>query len=154
MRTTARAVTVGAALSAVLALAGCTGGKPAAAPPASPPSAVASAPAAPRLPDPMDSAVPLGAKVLYHGTGAGSAALDLRGMPRSATALKVTWSCAGPGRMTFESDGKVHVGGSCDAAGNSNVFGGEVPRANFTSLDWKVTADPKTAWRIAVISLG
>lgn len=119
--------------------------------PSRPPSPTASG-----LSDPLESPLPLGTVILAQRSGAGPQNLDLSRPARSAKAIQLRWTCAGPGKFEISDGSKILVGSDCSSsvAEAFDIFGGEVPRKAGAGLAWKVKADSTIVWRLAATAAG
>ncbi|MDF3297751.1 hypothetical protein [Streptomyces tropicalis] len=101
-----------------------------------------------RLPNPVQSAIPVGSKTLYTGSGHGARAVTLPASAGKASSVTVMWTCAGPSRFNITSEAKTLAGSQC---GDGNgVFTARIPHANVHELDWKLSAAKSVIWRIVI----
>ncbi|MHC5903634.1 hypothetical protein ACVNF4_06925 [Streptomyces sp. S6] len=117
-------------LSVLVFASACSTGTHATAPASTPPAA--QTPTAPnRLPDPVQSPLPVGSKTLYAGSGRGAGGVTLPASAGKASSV-----------------GKVLAGSQCGDGGG--VFTAEIPRAHLNELKWKFSAGSSVVWRIVV----
>ncbi|MGW4272531.1 hypothetical protein ACWEGQ_09230 [Streptomyces seoulensis] len=144
-------------LSAVALLTACSGGThPQATPAHSPTTATgatpnpAQTPASPdRLPNPVQSSLPVGSKILYTGAGRGAGGVMLPASAGKASSVKVMWTCAGPSKFSITAAGETLAGSQC--GDGSGVFTAAIPHANMHEVAWKFTAAKSVIWRIVVL---
>jgi hypothetical protein len=101
-----------------------------------------------RLPDPVQSPVPVGSKTLYTGSGHGAGGVTLPTSAGKASSVTVMWTCAGPSKFNVTVAGKTLAGSEC--GDGSGVFTAEIPHANMHELAWKFSAANSVIWRIVV----
>ncbi|MEW2129020.1 hypothetical protein [Streptomyces sp. NPDC005435] len=141
-----------ACLSALVLVSACSGGGGTAKGTAAAPSP-ASTPTGPaRLPDPVQSALPVGTKVLYTGSGRGAGGVTLPASAGGASSVTVMWTCAGPARFGIVSAGKTLAASEC--GDGSGVFTARIPHAHLRETAWKFTAPNSVIWRMSVVLPG
>lgn len=101
-----------------------------------------------RLPDPVQSALPVGSKTLYTGLGHGAGGVTLPASAAKASSITVRWTCAGSSKFSVIAAGKALVGSQC--GDGSAVFTADIPRAKMHELAWKFSAANSVVWRIVV----
>ncbi|MDC0765955.1 hypothetical protein [Streptomyces sp. HD] len=101
-----------------------------------------------RLPDPVQSPVPVGSKTLYTGSGQGAGSATLSASAGKASSITVMWTCAGPSKFSITAAGKILAGSQC--GDGSGVFTAEIPHANVHELAWKFSAPNSVIWRIVI----
>ncbi|MEU6220114.1 hypothetical protein ABZ845_21735 [Streptomyces sp. NPDC047022] len=102
-----------------------------------------------RLPDPVQSSLPVGTKTLYTGSGHGAGSVTLPASAGKASSITAMWTCAGPSKFNITAAGKTLAGSQC--GDGSGVFTAEIPHAGMHELAWKFSADNSVIWRIVVI---
>ncbi|MFJ4523952.1 hypothetical protein ACIP4Y_23865 [Streptomyces sp. NPDC088810] len=102
-----------------------------------------------RLPDPVQSPLPVGSKTLYTGSGHGAGGVTLPASAGRASSITVKWTCAGPAKFSIVATGKPLAGSQC--GDGSGVFTAEIPRSLLHHLAWKFSAADSVLWRIAVV---
>lgn len=102
-----------------------------------------------RLPDPVQSSLPVGSKTLYTGSGHGAGSVTLPASAGKASSITAMWTCAGPSKFNITAAGKTLAGSQC--GDGSGVFTAEIPHADMHELAWKFSADNSVIWRIVVI---
>ncbi|MFI9171958.1 hypothetical protein [Streptomyces lincolnensis] len=101
-----------------------------------------------RLPDPVQSPIPVGSKTLYTGSGHGAGGVTLPASAGKASSITVMWTCAGTAKFDIVAAGKVLAGSQC--GDGSGVFTAKVPHANMRELAWKFSTANSVIWRIAI----
>ncbi|WEO99949.1 hypothetical protein A6P39_041300 [Streptomyces sp. FXJ1.172] len=145
-------------LSALVLVSACSGGATAThatTPPAKAttgtggiPSAVQTPTKPDRLPNPLQSPLPVGSKTLYTGSGHGARGFTLPASAGKASSITVRWTCAGPSRFNIIAAGHTLAGSEC--GDGTGAFGAKIPHANIHELVWKFSADNSVVWRIVV----
>jgi hypothetical protein len=102
-----------------------------------------------RLPNPVQSPIPVGSKTLYTGSGHGAGGVTLPASSGKASSIKVMWTCAGPSKFDITAAGGTLAEAQC--GDGSGVFTAEIPHAHMHELAWKFSAANSVIWRIAVI---
>ncbi|MQY36152.1 hypothetical protein SRB17_41490 [Streptomyces sp. RB17] len=101
-----------------------------------------------RLPNPVQSSLPVGSKTLYTGSGHGSGGVTLPASAGKASSITARWTCAGPSKFNIVTSGKPLASSQC---GNGiAVFTAEIPHAKMHELTWKFSAPDSVIWRIVV----
>ncbi|MFF3512667.1 hypothetical protein [Streptomyces sp. NPDC002573] len=113
------------------------------------PSAVQTPTTPDRLPDPVQSSIPVGSKTLYTGSGHGAGGVKLPASAGKASSITVMWTCVGHSKFGITGAGETLAGSQC--GDGSVVFTAEIPHANMHDLAWKFQAANSVIWRIAVI---
>lgn len=109
----------------------------------------ASVPTSPdRLPDPVQSPIPVGSRTLYTGSGRGAGGLTLPASAGKASSVTVMWTCAGPSKFTITAAGAALAGSQC--GDGSGVFTAKIPHAHVRRLAWKFSAADSVMWRVVV----
>lgn len=117
---------------------------------ASAPSSPTQTPTSPdRLPNPVQSSLPVGSKTLYTKTGHGKGGVTLPASAGKASSITVMWTCAGPSNFDIIATGKSLAGSQC--GDGTGVFTAEIPHAHMHELAWKFSAADSVVWRIVVI---
>jgi hypothetical protein len=152
-----------AGLSALVLVSACSGGAHSratathgATPPPSNATAGADATASPlptptspdRLPNPVQSPIPVGSKTLYTGSGHGAGSVTLPASAGKASSVTVMWTCAGPSKFNIVAARNLLAGSQC--GDGSGVFTAKIPHANMHELAWKFSAANSVIWRIVV----
>jgi hypothetical protein len=101
-----------------------------------------------RLPDPVQSPIPVGSKTLYTGSGHGAGGVTLPASAGKASSITVMWTCAGPSKFNITAAGKTLAGSQC--GDGTGVFTAEVPHSNMRELAWKFSAVDSVIWWIVV----
>ncbi|MFD7878333.1 hypothetical protein ACFV5G_30265 [Streptomyces sp. NPDC059766] len=101
-----------------------------------------------RLPNPVQSPLPVGSKTLYTKTGHGKAGVTLPASAGKASSITVMWTCAGSSKFDIVVAGKALAGSDC--GDGSGVFTAEIPHAHMRGLAWKFSAADSVIWRIVV----
>ncbi|MFF1302203.1 hypothetical protein [Streptomyces sp. NPDC058307] len=101
-----------------------------------------------RLPNPVQSPLPVGSKTWYTGSGRGAGGVTLPASAGKASSITVMWTCAGPSKFNVIAAGKSLVGSQC--SDGSGVFTAEIPHAKMHELAWKFSAANSVIWRIVV----
>ncbi|MFJ9963973.1 hypothetical protein [Streptomyces avermitilis] len=101
-----------------------------------------------RLPNPVQSSLPIGSKTLYTKTGHGKGGVTLPASAGKASSITVTWTCAGPSNFDIIATGKPLAGSQC--GDGTGVFTAEIPHAHMHDLAWKFAAADSVIWRIVV----
>jgi hypothetical protein len=101
-----------------------------------------------RLPDPVQSPIPVGSKTLYTGSGHGAGGVALPASAGKASSITVMWTCAGPAKFNVTAAGKTLAGSEC--GDGSGVFTAKIPHANMHELAWKFSAANSVIWRLVV----
>ncbi|MFK0152494.1 hypothetical protein ACIQVL_17645 [Streptomyces sp. NPDC090499] len=101
-----------------------------------------------RLPNPVQSPVPVGSKTLYTGSGHGAGGLTLPASAGKASSITVMWTCAGPSKFNVTAAGEALAGSQC--GDGTGVFTAQIPHANMRELTWKFSAVNSVIWRIVV----
>ncbi|MGW1505962.1 hypothetical protein ACWCQW_47170 [Streptomyces mirabilis] len=101
-----------------------------------------------RLPNPVQSPLPVGSKTLYTGSGHGDGGVTLPASAGKASSITVMWTCAGPSKFNVIATGKPLAGSQC--GDGSGVFTAEIPHAHMRELAWKFSAADSVIWRIVV----
>jgi hypothetical protein len=113
-----------------------------------PPSSVQTPTSPDRLPDPVQSPLPVGSKTLYTKTGHGKGGVTLPASAGKASSITVMWTCAGPSDFDIIATGKSLAGSQC--GDGTGVFTAEIPHAHMHELAWKFSAADSVIWRIVV----
>jgi hypothetical protein len=113
-----------------------------------PPSPVQTPTSPDRLPDPVQSPLPVGSKTLYTKTGHGKGGVTLPASAGKASSITVMWTCAGPSDFDIIATGKSLAGSQC--GDGTGVFTAEIPHAHMHELAWKFSAADSVIWRIVV----
>ncbi|MER7676516.1 hypothetical protein [Streptomyces sp. NPDC096934] len=101
-----------------------------------------------RLPDPVQSPLPVGSKTLYTKAGHGEGGVMLPASAGKASSITVMWTCAGPSNFDVIATGKRLAGSRC--GDGTGVFTAEIPHAHMQDLAWKFSAADSVVWRIVV----
>ncbi|WP_143074920.1 hypothetical protein [Streptomyces mangrovisoli] len=143
-------------LSALVLVSACSGGAHARATathgtttkPSAPPSQAQTPTSPDRLPNPLQSPLPVGTKTLYTGSGHGAGGVTLPASAGKASSITVRWTCAGPSKFDIVATGKPLAGSQC--GDGSGVFTAEIPHAHMRELAWQFSAADSVIWRIVV----
>jgi len=101
-----------------------------------------------RLPNPVQSPIPVGSKTLYTGSGHGTGGVTLPASAGKASSVTVMWTCAGPSKFSITAAGDALAGSQC--GDGTGVFTAQIPHANMRELAWKFSAVNSVIWRIVV----
>ncbi len=101
-----------------------------------------------RLPDPLQSPLPVGSKTLYAGPGRGEGGVTLPSSAGKASSITVIWTCAGPSKFDIIAAGRLLAGSQC--GDGTGVFTAEIPHSHLHDLAWKFSAAGSVVWRIVV----
>ncbi|MGW1729329.1 hypothetical protein ACWCQK_41825 [Streptomyces sp. NPDC002306] len=113
-----------------------------------PPSAIETPTSPDRLPNPVQSSLPVGSKTLYTKTGHGKGGVSLPASAGKASSITVMWTCAGPSNFDIIATGKPLAGSQC--GDGTGVYTAEIPHAHMHELAWKFSAADSVVWRIVV----
>ncbi|MEU6593499.1 hypothetical protein ABZ923_30460 [Streptomyces sp. NPDC046881] len=102
-----------------------------------------------RLPDPVQSPLPVGTKTLHTGSGHGAGGVTLPASAGKASSVTVKWTCAGPAKFSIVAGGKPLAGSQC--GDGSGVFTAEIPHSLLHDLAWKFSAADSVLWRVVVV---
>lgn len=101
-----------------------------------------------RLPNPLQSPLPLGSKTLYTGSGHGEGGVTLPSSAGKVSSVTVIWTCAGPSKFNIIATGRPLAGSQC--GDGTGVFTAEIPHSHLHDLAWKFSAADSVIWRIVV----
>jgi hypothetical protein len=137
-------------LSAVVLVSACSSGTHprAAATRSASPSSMQTPTVPDRLPDPVQSRLPVGSKTLYTGSGHGAGGVTLPTSAGKASSITVMWTCAGPSRFNITAAGKTLAGSQC--GDGTGVFTAKIPQSKMRELLWKFSAANSVIWRVVV----
>ena len=107
-----------------------------------PPSQVQTPTNPDRLPNPIQSSIPVGSKTLYTGSGHGAGSVRLPASAGKASSVTAMWTCAGTAKFNITAAGKLLAGSQC--GDGSGVFTAKVPHANMPSRSgpWRSACPP------------
>lgn len=101
-----------------------------------------------RLPNPVQSQIPVGSKTLYSGSGHGAGGVTLPSSAGKASSTTVMWTCAGPSKFNITVAGQGLAGSQC--GDGTGVFTAKIPHRHMRELVWKFSAADSVIWRVVV----